>query len=69
MRALDPASRPSHQHIERKRIEELFGWIKTVGGLRRTCHRARGLLEWSFVLTAGAYNLVRISKFLAATTG
>ena len=53
--------------IKRKRIEEPFGWIKTVGGLRKTRHRGRGLVEWFFVLTAAAYNLVRIPKILAAT--
>jgi IS5 family transposase len=50
----------------RKRIEEPFGWMKTVGGLRKTRHRGRGLVEWFFVLTAAAYNLVRIPKILAA---
>jgi transposase len=53
--------------IKRKRIEEAFGWIKTIGGLRKTRHRGRGLVEWFFVLTAAAYNLVRIPKILAAT--
>jgi transposase len=53
--------------IKRKRIEEPFGWMKTVGGLRKTRHRGRGLVEWFFVLTAAAYNLVRIPKILAAT--
>ncbi len=53
--------------ISRKRIEEPFGWIKTVGGLRKTRHCGRRLVEWFFVLTATAYNLVRIPKLLAAT--
>jgi transposase len=53
--------------VKRKRIEEPFGWMKTVGGLRKTRHRGRNLVEWFFVLTATAYNLVRIPKLLAAT--
>jgi transposase len=53
--------------IKRKRIEEPFGWMKTVGGLRKTRHRGRGLVEWFFVLTAVAYNLIRVPKLLAAT--
>jgi transposase len=53
--------------IKRKRIEEPFGWMKTVGGLRKTRHRGRGLVEWFFVLTAVAYNLIRIPKLMAAT--
>jgi transposase len=52
--------------IKRKRIEEPFGWMKTVGGLRKTRHRGRPLVEWFFVLTAAAYNLIRIPKLLAA---
>jgi transposase len=53
--------------IKRKQIEEPFGWIKTVGGLRKTRHRGRGPVEWFFVLTAAAYNLVRIPNIIAAT--
>jgi len=52
--------------IKRKRIEEPFGWMKTVGGLRKTRHRGRPLVEWFFVLTAAAYNLIRIPKLMAA---
>jgi transposase len=53
--------------IKRKQIEEPFGWIKTTGGLRKTRHCGRALVEWFFVLTAAAYNLIRIPKLLAAT--
>ena len=51
---------------KRKRIEECFGWMKTIGGLRKTRYRGRSLVEWFFILTAAAYNLVRIPKVLAA---
>jgi transposase len=51
---------------KRKRIEECFGWIKTIGGLRKTRHRGRSLVQWFFMLTAAAYNLVRIPNVLAA---
>lgn len=53
--------------MNRKRIEEPFGWMKTIGGLRKSRHRGRDLVDWFFVLTATAYNLVRIRKILAAT--
>src|SRR5215475_51234 len=53
--------------IKRKRIEEPFGWIKTVGGMRKTRHRGRPLVDWFFVLTAAAYNLVRLPKLMTAT--
>jgi transposase len=52
--------------IKRKQIEEPFGWMKTAGGLRKTRHRGRDLVGWFFVLTATAYNLIRIPKILAA---
>jgi IS5 family transposase len=50
----------------RKRIEEAFGWMKTIGGLRKTRHRGRERVGWTFTLTAAAYNLVRIPKLLQA---
>src|SRR5215204_5006870 len=50
----------------RKRIEEAFGWIKTVGGLRKTRHRGTARVGWLFMLTAAACNLVRLPKLLAA---
>ena len=50
----------------RKRIEEVFGWIKTAGGLRKTRHRGTARVGWMFTFTAAAYNLVRIPKLLAA---
>ena len=49
----------------RKRIEEGFGWIKTVAGLAQTRHRGLARVGWMFTLTAAAYNLVRIPKLLA----
>ncbi|WP_349602975.1 transposase, partial [Azospirillum argentinense] len=49
----------------RKRIEELFGWIKGAG-LRKTCHRGTARVGWMFTLTATAYNLIRLPKLLAA---
>ncbi len=45
----------------RKRIEEVFGWIKTVGGLRKTRHRGTARVGWMFTLAA-AYNAVRIPE-------
>jgi IS5 family transposase len=52
--------------IIRKRIEEPFGWIKTVALLRKTRHRGIARVGWMFTLAATAYNLVRIPKLLAA---
>ncbi|EHP84303.1 transposase IS4 family protein, partial [Geobacter metallireducens RCH3] len=44
----------------RKRIEEAFGWLKTVGNLRKTRHRGVAKVDWYFTLTIAAYNLVRL---------
>ncbi len=50
----------------RKRIEEGFGWIKTVGGQRKTKFKGRDRVGWAFTFTAAAYNLVRLPKLLGA---
>jgi transposase len=52
----------------RKRIEEAFGWIKTVAGLRRTRLRRLPKVDWAFTFAAAAYNLVRLPKLLAEQT-
>ena len=44
----------------RKRVEEIFGWVKTVGALRKTRHRGTARVHWTFVFTAAVYNLVRL---------
>jgi IS5 family transposase len=44
----------------RKRIEEVFGWIKTVAGLRKTRHRGLARVSWMFTFAAAGYNLVRM---------
>ena len=44
----------------RKRIEECFGWAKTVGGLRKSRFVGRARLDFQFMLTFAAYNLVRM---------
>jgi transposase len=51
--------------VIRKRIEEPFGWIKTVAVLRKTRHRGAARVGWMFTLAAAAYNLVRLPKLLA----
>ena len=49
----------------RKRIEEVFGWAKTCGNMRKTRHRGQDRVGWTFTLTAAAYNLIRLPKLLA----
>ena len=49
----------------RKRIEEGFGWMKTIGGFRKTKYRGIEKVGWAFTLTAAAYNLIRLPKLMA----
>ena len=49
----------------RKRVEEAFGWMKTVGLLRKLHHRGGPLIDWIFSFTAAAYNLVRLRTLIA----
>jgi len=51
----------------RKRIEEAFGWIKTVAGQEKTRFRGVGRVGWAFTFAAAAYNLVRLPKLLEAS--
>jgi len=44
----------------RKRIEEIFGWLKTVGGLSKTRYRGASKVAWMFTFALCAYNLVRM---------
>jgi IS5 family transposase len=44
----------------RKRVEECFGWMKTVGSIRKTKFRGRDRVDWQFTLTSAIYNLTRI---------
>ena len=52
----------------RKRIEEAFGWMKTVAGLRKTKLHGLPKVDWTFTFAAAAYNLVRLPKLLAEPT-
>jgi transposase len=50
---------------KRKLIEQVFGWMKTVGGLRKLRHCGGGLVDWIVTFTAAAYNLIRLRTLLA----
>src|SRR5712691_7325946 len=49
---------------KRKRIEEIFGWLKTVGLLRKLRHRGTARVNWIFIFATAAYNLVRMRKLV-----
>jgi hypothetical protein len=55
--------------MKRKRVEEVFGWLKTVGGLRKTKHRGVFRVGWVFTFAAAAYNLVRMRTLLSPAVG
>jgi transposase len=50
----------------RKLVEQIFGWAKTVGLLRKTRHRGRERVAWVWTFTLAAYNLVRMRNLLRA---
>jgi len=53
---------------KRKRVEEIFGWVKTVGLLRKVKLRGVRRVGWLFTFAAAAYNLVRIRNLVARTS-
>lgn len=54
---------------KRKRVEEIFGWMKTIGGLRKLRHRGLESVGWMFTFTAAVYNLVRIRNLSTSVDG
>ena len=49
---------------KRKLVEQCFGWMKTVGLLRKLRHRGGARVNWTFIFTAAAFNLVRMRTLL-----
>ena len=52
---------------KRKRVEEVFGWMKTVALMRKTRFRGPDRVGWMFTFAAAAYNLVRMRNLALAT--
>lgn len=52
---------------KRKLVEQSFGWMKTVAGLRKLRHRGGPRVAWAFTFAAAAYNIVRLRRLLPAT--
>jgi hypothetical protein len=50
----------------RKRIEEVFGWLKTVALMRKQRHRGLARVRWLFIFAVALYNLVRIRNLEGA---
>ena len=51
---------------KRKLVEEVFGWLKTVGLLRKLHHRGGERVDWTVTFATAAYNLVRLTKLIPA---
>ena len=54
---------------KRKRIEESFGWLKTIALMRKVRHRGIHKVGWVFTFAAAAYNLVRMRNLLPSPVG
>jgi IS5 family transposase len=52
--------------VVRKRVEEIFGWMKTVGNFRKTRYRGLNRTELASYMVGAAYNLIRIAKLMQA---
>ena len=52
---------------KRKLVEQMFGWAKTVGLMGKTRHRGTQRVDWMFIFTAAAFNLVRMRNLEGAT--
>jgi IS5 family transposase len=50
---------------KRKLIEQVFGWLKTIGGLRKLRHRGGERVDWVMTFAAAAYNLIRLRTLQA----
>jgi transposase len=50
----------------RKKIEEVFGWLKTVAGLQKVKHRGTAQVDWIVTFACAAYNLVRLRRLIPA---
>jgi transposase len=50
----------------RKRVEEVFGWMKTIGLMRKTRYQGVDRVGWMFVFAAAAYNLIRMRNLAEA---
>jgi IS5 family transposase len=60
---------PAISQKKRKRVEECFGWLKTIALMRKVRHRGIEKVGWLFTFAAAAYNLVRMRNLIARPVG
>ena len=51
----------------RKRVEEIFGWMKVIANMRKVKHRGKDRVGWQFTFAAAVYNLVRMRNLAGVT--
>jgi hypothetical protein len=51
---------------KRKRVEEVFGWLKTIGLLHKARHRGEDRVNWMFVFATAVDNLIRLRNLTEA---
>ncbi len=66
--AIDGRTTRHRGYALRKRVEEIFGWMKTVGGFRRTRYRGLDRTGLPGYLVGTAYNLARMARLMTAET-
>ena len=54
---------------KRKRVEECFGWMKTIAPMRKVRHRGIEKVGWMFAFAAAAYNLIRLRNLTSSPVG
>jgi hypothetical protein len=53
---------------KRKLVEQIFGWLKTIGLMRKTRHKGRDRVGWMFIFSVAIYNLIRMKNLKVKTT-
>jgi transposase len=51
---------------KRKQVEEIFGWTKVIGNVKKLKHKGLEMADWMFTLNIAGYNLVRLIKLIPA---
>lgn len=51
---------------KRKMVEEIFGWAKVIGNVKKLKHKGLEMADWMFTFNIAAYNLIRLTKLVPA---
>ena len=67
--AIDSRTTRHASRKKRKRVEEIFGWMKTIAWLRKARYKGEEKIDWLFTLSAATYNMVRMHNLGVVTSG